>query len=261
MPIGFEAKVDNKRAEVETGLSVTVSGGSCKKRRVSTSALGQPSSADHPLNPVEPTGWVSAGAANGVCDLVPSSVGGGNAHSLGASTWSCMELGVSDLVQDSGVGPLGSALGSTSPYSVPPGQEPFGQRFPNFNAPKVSRLPVCDFGELCGARGACSLEEQAWGISLPGVPGGDGVNCHEQRDPAHVATKPAHFRGAGLRNQGDLGGPPFELRADSFSLTSTASTRSSFTRISAAAPRYASAGRVYKVSSDIRRLFNGHRTN
>ena len=113
---------------------------------------------------------------------------------------------MSDLVQDSGVGPLGSALGSTSPYSVPPGQEPFGQRFPNFNTPKVSRLPVCDFGELCGARGACSLEEQAWGVSLSGVPGGDGVNCHEQRDPAHEATKPVYGTkatwGAPFRSQG-----------------------------------------------------------
>ena len=184
--------------------------------------------------------------------MVPSSVGGGNAQPLGAFTWSRMEPGVSDLVRESGVGPLGSALGPTSPYTAPPGKEPPGQRFPNLSAPKVSRLPVCDFGELCGARGACSLEEQAWGISLPGVPGGDGVNCHEQRDPAHVATKPAHFRGAGLRNQGDLGGPPFDLRADSISLTSTASTRSSFTRISAAAPKSVPESRVYKVGIDSR---------
>ena len=124
--------------------------------------------------------------------MVPSSVGGGNAQPLGAFTWSRMEPGVSDLVRESGVGPLRSALGPTSPYTAPPGKEPPGQRFPNLSAPKVSRLPVCDFGELCGARGACSLEEQAWGVSLSGVPGGDGVNCHEQRDPAHEATKPAH---------------------------------------------------------------------
>ena len=124
--------------------------------------------------------------------MVPSSVGGGNAQPLGAFTWSRMEPGVSDLVRESGVGPLGSALGPTSPYTAPPGEEPPGQRFPNLSAPKVSRLPVCDFGELCGARGACSLEEQAWGVSLSGVPGGDGVHCHEQRDPAHEATKPVY---------------------------------------------------------------------
>ena len=85
------------------------------------------------------------------------------------------------------------------------------------------------------------------GVSLSGVPGGDEGRCHEQRDPAYVATKPAHEA-----NKATWGCPPFDLRVDLISLASTASTRSSSTRISAAAPQSVPESRVYKVSLDRR---------
>ena len=85
------------------------------------------------------------------------------------------------------------------------------------------------------------------GGSLSGVLGEDEGRCHEQRDPAYVATKPAHEA-----NKATWGGSPFDLRVDLISLASTASTRSSSTRISAAAPQSLPESRVNKVSLDSR---------
>ena len=132
-------------------MSVTDSGDVNKRHKVSASALGQPSSTDHPLNPMVVMGRESAGAAEEDRDLVCSSVGGGNAHPLGATMWDRRGLGSTESDRSSGLGPLGSAATSTSPETAPPGQEPQGQRLPNPYAPRVSRLHVGDSGNLCGA--------------------------------------------------------------------------------------------------------------